>query len=245
MKKILAIFALTILSSCHLYGPLEYQGSYPISYFDDTPVLISSEYKEERSQPKGEVLTAYVGNTVVDKKIYRKKVFTAEELRANKNGVMSSVSAPITFKMNEKKTVIGQVKLEDGAFMLIPTDIEGYVVLVSPKGEVFERIGQIRGNRIVLLSTKHLISPRSFRFEVVTSTRSEQTRPEKGFDIKYGGIKLDRMVFTYLDYSKLDGERGYFEDITFPLDQENIEIEGVGFKVLKATKDKIDYIILK
>jgi len=129
--------------------------------------------------------------------------------------------------------------------MLIPTDIENYVVLVDAKGLVYEKIGQVRGSRIVLVNTRYVVSPNDFRFEIVTSSKSKQSRPEKGFDIKYGGIKLDRMVFTYLDYSKLDGERGYFEDITFPLDQENIEIEGSGFKVLKATKDKIDYIILK
>lgn len=245
MKKIIALVTLVLVSACSPFEYIKSMNSYPIDIYTQDPVLVNSEYMEERAQPLNQVLTAYVGYTVIDKKVYRKSVYATEEVRANKNAVMTGQGAGLKFERNEKRAVLGMAYIDDLSYMMLPADLPDYVVLIDQEGKVFQKIGQIKNNRLFLVDTDHVVSPSSFRFELVTSSKSKQSRPEKGFDIKYGGLRADDMVFTYLDYSKLDGERGYFENITFPTNQENIEIQGVGFKVLKATKDKLDYVILK
>ncbi|MDD4557194.1 MAG: hypothetical protein PHE89_07755 [Alphaproteobacteria bacterium] len=245
MKKLMSLFTVGLLSACSLYEATSNLDSHMISFYDTTPTLISSEYVTDKSYPKGEVLTAYIGYTVVDNKTYRKEVYRSEELRANMNATISSFSMPIKLKVNEVRKAVGQVQLKDGAYMLLEDNMPNYVFLINPEGEVFPQMGVIKNNRLTLLNEKISIRPKDFRFDVVAKSSSSQTRPVKGFDIKYEGINLDRMVFTYYDYSKSDSTSGYFENITFPLSQEIVEIEGAGIKILKATPTKLDYIIIK
>ncbi|MDR1694940.1 MAG: hypothetical protein LBR70_07120 [Lactobacillaceae bacterium] len=246
MKKIIALVTLVLAAACSPYDYIDTLNSYPVEIYGQDPVLVNDQYMEERAQPVNQVLSAYVGYTVVDKKIYRKKTYATEEVRATKDGVMSGSAVPVEFKRNEKRAVVGMAYLDEENYLMIPADLPDYVILINREGKVYKNLGQLKGYRLVLIDTSFIVSPSSFRFELVTSSKSNQSRPERGFDIKYGGIKNDRMVFTYMDYSKIGGgDRGYFEDITFPLNQEVVEIEGVGIKVLKATNHKLDYIIVQ
>ncbi|MFV0626311.1 MAG: hypothetical protein ACK5N8_03040 [Alphaproteobacteria bacterium] len=245
MKKFTGMLAVVFLSGCSWYEATTNIDSQMISFYDGSPTLSSSEYITDNSYPKGQVLTAYKGFTVVDRKTFRKEVYRSEEVRATSDGEMAGASVPLKFKVNEIRKAIGQVQLRDGAYMLLEADMPNYVILVNQEGEVYNKIGVIKNSRLTLLETSYRITPRNFHFEVVSKSSSVQTRPVKGFDIKYEGINLDRLVFTYYDYSKSDGATGYFENITFPQSQQIIEIDGSGFKVLKATPSKLDYIIIK
>lgn len=54
------------------------------------------------------------------------------------------------------------------------------------------------------------------------------------------------MKFTLLDYSKADGDSGYFRNVSYPYQPGGIlDLNGVGIKVIQATNEKLDYIILK
>ena len=80
----------------------------------------------------------------------------------------------------------------------------------------------------------------------ITTSKSVQTEPVKGFDIKYEGLNLGRLKFTLLDYSKADGDSGYFRNVSYPYQPGGIlDLNGVGIKVIQATNEKLDYIILK
>ena len=245
MKKFMSFLAVVLLSGCSWYEAASNADSHMVTFYDGTPTLVSSEFVTDDSYPKGQVLTAYIGYTVVDQKTYKKEVYRSEEVRAMTNGQMTGSSVSINFKTNEVKKAIGQVNLSDGSYMLLEADMPNYVLLVNPEGELYNKIAVIKNDRLTVLDGTYRVTPKDFGFEVVSKSSSSQTKPVKGFDIKYEGINLDRLVFTYYDYSKSDGSTGYFENITFPKNQDVIEIDGVGFKVLKATKTKLDYIILK
>lgn len=260
MKKISALIALFSLSACIYAGDMsvlesrksfvERWSSYPITYFDQGNKLVKTEYITDKGMPVNEVLTAYKGYTVVDAKTYRKDFYTAEYLRANMDGALSSASIPVVFKKNELKQVVGQVVIDDESFLLVPTheNKEGksdFMVLVRRDGSLYRRLGQIRYKRLVLLGVDYIPYPADLRLEPVTTSRTEQTEPVKGFDIKYEGIKADRMVFTYLDYANSQGDSGRFENLSYANKPGIINIRGVGIKVLDAGKQKIDYIILK
>lgn len=257
MKKILVLAALFSLSACIYAGDVsvwdgrkglvERLNSYPIEYFDQGSKLVKSEYITEKNFPNNEILTAYVGYTVVDTKVYQKDFYTTDLLRASSRGVLNSASVPVIFEKNEEKKVIGQVRINDVNYLLTTADkySDKYVVLVGKDGHIFHKMGQIRYERLVLMDPEYIPFPENFRLEPVTTSKSEQTEPVKGFDIKYEGIKLDRMVFTYLDYADSQGDSGRFENLSYPKKSKNIDIKGVKIRVLHAGNQKLDYMILK
>lgn len=257
MKKISALIALFSLSGCLYAGDIsvlesrksfvERWSSYPITYFDQGSKLVKTEYITDKGMPVNEVLTAYKGYTVVDAKTYRKDFYAAEYLRPNMDGALNGASIPVVFKKNDLKQVVGQVVIDDESFLLVPTykDKSDFMVLVRRDGSLSRRLGQIRYKRLVLLDADYIPYPADLRLEPVTTSRTEQTEPVKGFDIKYEGIKADRMAFTYLDYANSQGDSGRFENLSYPNKPGIINIRGVGIKVLDAGKQKLDYIILK
>lgn len=257
MKKILVLFALFSLSACVYAGDIsiwdgrkgliERLHSYPIEYFDQGPKLVKTEYITEKNFPTNEILTAFVGYTVVDTKTYQKDFYTTDLLRASSRGILNSASVPVVFAKNEEKVVIGQVTIDDVNYLLVKSDknFDNYVVLVDKNGRLHNKMGQIRYKRLVLMTPDYVVFPENFLLKPVTTSKSEQTEPVKGFDIKYEGIKLDRMVFTYLDYADSQGDSGRFENLSYPKNAKNIDIKGVGIKVLHAGNQKLDYIILK
>ena len=124
------------------------------------------------------------------------------------------------------------------------TKLKGFVALVRPDGSFYNRIGQIRNGRLALLETDFRPFPLDFKMVQITTSKSEQTEPVRGFDIKYEGLNLGRLKFTMLDYSQ--GDSGYFKNVSYPYEQGGIlDLNGVGIKVVQATPEKLDYIILK
>jgi hypothetical protein len=74
--------------------------------------------------------------------------------------------------------------------------------------------------------------------------RDEISNVKKGYEVKYGGLKLDRVWFDYLDYDKNNQNGGVFEKISFPNMPGLITINGVNMRVLDANEDTLTYIIL-
>lgn len=256
MKKLAVLFSVLALSSCaNMVGkdigsfrnaPFEYFSTYSISFYDDEEdKLVKSEYITEDSFKNNVILTAYTGYTVIDTKTYRKDYYRSEILTPNMNGALNSGSVPVGFKKGEKLKAIGQVSIDGTDYVLVEANMKGYVVLVKQDGGFYDNIGQIRNGRLALIDTEFVPYPDNLKLIQVTSSKSTQTEPVKGFDVKYEGIKLDRMQFTILDYSTAQGDRGKFENISFPNKPGIISINGIGIKVLQADKQRIDYIILK
>lgn len=254
MKNLIAGLSLFCLASCVYAGNvsiwpwrnnlIERYNSIPIEYYNGDEVLVKSEYITEKNFQPNQILTAYVGYSVVDLKTYRKDFYKSEYVRPAMNGVLNSASIPVAYKKSEKLKIVGEVVIDGERYALIPTNLPDFVVLSSQNGVPGRKIGQIRNGRLVLLDSEFIAYPADFHFEPVTSSRSEQTEPVKGFDIKYDGVKLDRMIFTYYDYANSQGDSGRFENLSFPNRPGVIDIYGIGIKVLHAGNQKLDYIIL-
>lgn len=243
-KKIFILVAFSFLSACAVFGWFEDPTSYYISYYGGQSKLVSSEYITENSKSKGEILTAYRGYTVIDKKMYIKERYVSELFRANSDVAMTGTGIPIKFSRGETKQAIGDITLSDGVYALVAADYQGYFALIGPRGELHNQIGKIKNDRLKLLPSKYYISNQNFSFDLVENSSVTQSAPTKGFDVKYSGMALDKMIFTYFDYSTADKKAGYFEDITFPASQDIIKIEDFAIKVIRADEHKLEYMIL-
>ena len=255
MKKIFALCGVLAVCGCVRAGsydvvsirnlPFEVWSSETISFYDDEPVLVKSEYINEKTFKKGEVLSVYTGYSMLSDKTFRRDIYQQNYVKADKDGVLNSASVPHIIKAGKLQKVIGSVSIDGEEYRLLPAGLGDFVMMIDEEDNLYNRMGQIKGSRLVLLDTIYVPTPEDIRFLPVTKTKVEQTKPVKGFDIKYDGVRMGRVWFTYLDYSKSSGDSGYFENISFPNKPGVVEIKGFGFKILSADNQKLDYIIVK
>ncbi len=255
MNKAALLLGVLLLSSCRIYAGevsvwderkqwVESLNSYPIEFFAQQPLLLKTEYITEQSRKVNQLLTAYTGYSMISTKVFRKDYYISDKVTAAMDGGLAGVSVPLMFKQGEELPIIGQTRIGDEDLVLVPTDLESFVILVRRDGTLYDTIGQIRNRQLVLLADYYLPTPDNFHFAPVTTTSTEQTEPETGFDLRYDGIKAGRMMFTYMDYSRSDGKSGSFEILDFPLKAGNYRINDIVIRVITANKEKIDYMIL-
>lgn len=256
MKKCGLLGLLMLLTACSFVNGkswwderrtfVESFSTYPIVFYNSGEDLVNEEYVSEKSVKNNEILTAYVGYSVVSDKIYQIKNYETNLVKANVDGFMNSASVPGKIPAGKPMRVLGAVQIEGVEYRLIPSELDSFVYMIKPDGSFYDEMGQIRNGRLAILEATFVPSPDNLRMEPVKVTRSEQTKPVKGFDIKYQGVNLDRMMFTFYDYSQYqDADMGEFEDISFPLARMTVNINGVKIKVLNADKHKLEYVLLE
>lgn len=257
MKKIILFVAVFMLSGCvyagdwsdKLFGPRKdvfaaAQG-YWISYYDQEPELTKSEMVNEKNYRLNQSMSAPRGYSVLNNKIYRKDVYREVAVRPNKNGALSSASIPYKFTVDDKFDLLGEISIKGQRYRLVASDIPDYVFLINDQGEFYDKMGQIRSGFVILMDPDYLARPEDLKLVNVVSTKTNQTKPVQGFDVKYDGVNLDRLWFTYFEFDDRNATDGRFKKLSFPNKPGLIEINGVGIRVLNADDDKIEFMVVR
>lgn len=255
MKKICLLF-LPLLCSCIYAGDngfwenrkdlFTYLNGYKIDFYDQTdPQIVKSEFSTEKNYKLNEAMTAYKGYTVVNNKIYRKDYFSQSYVRPTKTVTLHGASASQKYEADKRYELSGSINIDGKTYRMVNTDLKGFVALIDPQGKFYSKMGQIKGDNLVLLDSHFYVSPEGARMVDVNLSKSIQTKPVEGFDLKYDGVRLDRIWFLYLDYNGSDGEAGRFKSISFPNKPGLIKINNMAFRVLKSDEDKVDFMVLE
>ena len=258
MKKVISLSCILILTACIRAGGnnffparnqfVEDLQTMPITYYDNSMKMVKTELVTERNFPENTVLSAGVGYSVVDDKTYRRTYYVRDVIRATADGALDTNLAPIRYKKSQQLELIGEIYVDGQRLALVPTENEKYVVLIDEEGKPQRQMGQIRNNRLVLLDVNLFTYPEDFTFETVMLSKTEQTTPIKGFDIKYGGLRGGYVSFIYYDFEvpSNDGihDSGEFEVIAFPNRQGPVDVKRIKINIINATKDALDYMIL-
>lgn len=85
--------------------------TYPIVFYDSGEHLVNTEYVSEKSVKSNEILTAYVGYSVVSDKIYQIKNYETNLVKANVDGYMNSASVPGRIPVGKPIEVIGAAEM--------------------------------------------------------------------------------------------------------------------------------------
>lgn len=219
--------------------------SYDIEYLDESePKLIKTETVTDSDFAPDKMLTAYKGYSIADTKTYTRNYYTQESIVAPTNAEFVSGLSPLHIKAEQKYDIIGRTEIDDVTYALVPNPGTEDVFLVRNDGTVLNRVGIIRGDKLKLLDQEYAVTPESFRFEPVTTSKVVQSEMTWGFEIKYAGIQLGRMVFTLMEYAPTNGESGQFVKYNYPNRPGEISIRGLKFRVFEANDAKIEYMIL-
>lgn len=254
MKKAFILCALLCLNACVYAGEVDvWSGrrawfdkfnSIDIDYKDNAPKLVKTEDINEKSFKVNELRTAFKGYSVLSDKTFERSYFVTEKVRAAGNVVLSNVSVPYEYKNNQTFNIIGYVTIDGLKYMVLPTQMEDFVVLAEEKtGKIYYQTGMIKNKRLVLLRQEFVSNNDKFRFEPVFITKTEQSKPIKGFDIKYDGVRLGRMWFIYYDYE--DSTTGGFKEYSFPAKPGMINIKGVKLRILSVDDQRVDYMVIE
>lgn len=261
MKKFIILSTVVLVSACAIragdinFWPernqwIEDLQTLPITFYDTSMQVAKTELVTQRNYPTNKVLSARVGYSVVDDKTSRKIQYAKEMVRANQDGGLTSIAAPVLYKKAQQVDLLGEVILPEcnERYALIPTEEKDFVALIDNKGHLYNKIGQIRNDRLALLKTNFIVYPETFSFTPTTETKMEMTSPIKGYDIKYGGIKGDYLTFIYYRFDAPNNngvqDSGEFEVLSYPKDKRLIDLYGVKIKIINIFKDSIEYMIL-
>ncbi len=254
--KILKVLGLVLcLSGCIYAGEISFLperddfiaglGNYSVEYLDeDGPKLIRTETVTDSNFPPNKMLTAYKGYSIADTKSYTRNYYTQESIVAVSGANLISGLSPLKIEANKKYDIIGRVEIDDKVYALVPNPEGKDVFLVRNNGTLLNQVGVIRGDKLNLLDTKYEIEPDTFRFDPVTTSKVVQSEMVWGFEIKYAGIKLNRMVFTVMEYNQSGGQSGEFVNYNYPNRPGIIDIRGLKIRVYEANDAKIEYMIV-
>ena len=260
MRKLTIFIGSLLLAACniHIGGDsfwpernewVESLSTLPITFYDSDFKVVKTELVTQRNFPANKVLSAAVGYSVVDDKTSRRIFYAKEVLQPNEDGGLMSVAAPIFYKKSQQVDLLGEVEIDGARYALISTGEKDIVALVNDHGDFYGRIGKIKDDRLVLLTSSFTPYPESFKMEPMTATKVVMTTPVKGYDIKYGGIKGDYISFIYYRYDapSNDGlhDSGEFEVISYPKQKGLINIRGVKLRIINIRKDVLEYMILE
>lgn len=253
MKKITAILSVLVLGACSLSdtGDLLANRNIPFKVWQTEKVfnydratgeefLAESKTITEEKVKLDERLITKTGKVMLSSRTYRVDFYSTEELKINKNAILSSTFSPVYINKNANFKAFGEVKFEGRRYMLVRQGNSKDILLVNDEGEFFNRIGRMIRNRIVILDVVFNLEPRDVSMTPVISTRTEETDTLDGYELIYNGIKDNNMVFTY----RTLGDMEISEKITFPLDNKTININNITLEVIKAGFNKIEYIVL-
>lgn len=254
MNKFGLLLIVSLLGGCVYAGDngilesrknfFSYINGYGIDFYEDseTPQLVRSELISENNVKPNQSATAYRGYSVLDNKVYRKDYYQETFVTPNFQGALNSTSVPHRFNKGEKYKVLGSVRIDGEEYRLIPSGLDNFVFLIDNTGSFYRKMGQIRGSQLILLDPDYYPYPENLKMMNIKTSKTVESKPVKGFDLKYDGTKLDRIWFTYMDYS--NSEKGSFENLSFPNKPGLIDINGIKFRILSASPDKLDYILL-
>ena len=253
MKKITAILSVLMLGACSLSDAGDILSSRNIPFkvwqtervfnYDRTTgeeFLSESKTVTEEKMEKDVVLVTKTGKVMVASKTYRTDFYSVENLKVNKNAVMSSTFSPVHIKKDGDYQAFGEVKFDGTRYMLVRQGDSKDILLVDENGKIFNHIGRMVGSRIAILDVWFNVEPNDVLMTPAIDVRTETSETLDGYELIYDGIKDDNLVFTY----KLLGDMEMADEFVFPLDSTIIDINNIRISIVEAKKNKIEYIIL-
>ena len=253
MKKVFTLGAFLLLSACSFAGKIDFMpnrnawiesfNSYPIDYSNAQMKLVKTERINEKSFKSNELRTALIGYSLLSDKTFVRHYYAAEKFRAVGNVILSNSSTPYVYHDNDTFELIGTVDIDDVQYGLLPTDLKDFVVLFNLKnGKIYPYTGMIKNERLVLLRQEFVPDNEKFYFEPVYITKIDQSKPVKGFDIKFDGVRQERMYFVYYNYA--NNQTGSFHEYSFLAQPGLIDVQGIKLKILSVDAQRVDYMVI-
>lgn len=253
MKKTFLLMALCFLTACVHAGDVDILKSRKdffsswqtenIDYYVDSEEaqgsLVNVEEITFEDIERGVAATTRTGAMMISSQTDAFNTYETERLRATKSAVLSSSYSPIYIHRDEVFNTFGEVTIEGGRYMLVRNEDHGDILIIDGEGKIFNRIGRLVNGRLAILDAYFFIEPHDVRIVPFIQSVTKTNERIDGFELFYTGIENQEMTFSYVS---LDATQEV-EKFSFPMDQKQIEINGLKIDILDVDYNKITYLI--
>jgi len=200
----------------------------------------STQY-ETREYQRGVAVTARLGQRMYDSTTYTVTTQTGgEQYKATSDGSLYNAQNEIKIKAGQIFTPIGEVKINGQYYVLFEVPERAYILAVDYKGYFLDALGLIEDGNLYIAKDITVVRPHDLRVEPYRKVQSDTGDTEFNFEIRYGGIQGNDMVFIVAEGDDEEGKRKYA-----PLDEKIVQVEGINFEIIYASPDYIEYKIME
>ena len=254
-KKIVGLVICLALGGCLRAGDYDlmpvrtkilnaYTG-YSIDFIEQDEELVSSSDEREHDYVLNKAITVEKGEAILSDKFFNRDMYRSYVYRPTKKGVLQNQSFPMKLDNRKEYKILGWTTVDGVRYALLESGLGDYVFLFDEKGNFYNRAGWIDDGVLKILDEEIFVYPSDMKMQIIAKMRDEVSNVKKGYEVKYNGIKLDRIWFDYLAYDADSDSGGRFEQISFPNKPGLITINGKGLRILKADDKSLTYMILQ
>lgn len=217
---------------------------YTIDYADYGEELVQKKSEREHDYVLNKATTVKKGEAVLSDKYFDRDTYRTWVYKPNKSGSLHNQAYPMRLSNKQEYNILGWVTIDNNRYSLLESGLDDYVFLFDEKGNFYNKAGWVQNGVLKVLDEEIFVYPSDIKMMTIAKMRDEVSNVKNGYEVKYGGVKLDRIWFDYMDYDPANNSGGQFEKINFPNKPGLIMINGKGMRILKADKDAITYMIL-
>ncbi len=220
--------------------------TYPINWYGGNHINYSESVSQIQTRltheyPRNVPISADVGQRMVDLETYNIETSNlGEHYEANGTGELTSGHSTIYLSKGQVLTPIGDVNINGQYFLVFEPERDGRLMLTDQNGQIMHNIGLYYRGELLVSEEITSLEPKNLRVIKTTDIKHTESAPQIKYEVKYNGLTEDNMEFIYVDYTVGRVDKIY----AFPKSQHIININGVHIKVLNATENNIEYILL-
>lgn len=257
MKKTFIAIPLIFLASCGVFerdnsnywlNNVRSYKTFPITFYDSQTVtdekLTNTETLNTHTYKHNTLVSANLGQRMVDAQTYTVKNYTREKIVANADGSLYTTGVTLNINKGDIFLPLGEVKINGRYYLLITPQNDGNIALIDENGYFANMVAQLYRGELLISNEAAVVRPENLGVTMDKDVREATGTPQPQFEIKYDGLENDMMAFIYTDYSNATSSQGYFQRFVFPKEQSLVNINNVKFKIMDVYPERIEYMIL-
>ena len=253
-NKIVCLLLCSVLAGCIRAGdydliPVRKKifdsiNGYAIDYIEYDEEFIGRQKQREHDYVLNKAVTVKKGDAILSDKTFDRDTYRSYVYKPNKKGVLQDQTYPLHLDNKKEYKILGWVTINNNRYALLDSGLDDYVYLFDEQGNFYNRAGKIDDGILKVLDAEVFAYQSDMKMMTIAKMRDEVSNIKEGYEVKYAGVKLDRIWFDYMDYDALNNNGGQFEKLSFPNKPGLIMINGKGMRILNADKDSITYMVL-
>lgn len=217
--------------------------TYPVSYYDGDEFDTSEKELESQeiathTYQRNVVVSANVGQRMVDSQTFGVKKFTQNKIMALNDATISTISDEIHIKKGQEFMPVGEVLIDGSYYMLIKGDDMGAILLVDETGNVINKICTLYKGDLMFSRDYAVINPTGLKIAPTDTTRTDVSALKQNFEIVFDGYKDGMIEFTYIGSDEEKAQKYIYRQ-----QPQNININGVRINITGIYPDRIEYML--
>lgn len=220
--------------------------TYPIAYYQGNHQNISEANTQTithhtQEYPTNVPISAYKGQRMVGDETYT--VTTSdmgEHYEMSTDGKIQNSAYLMQFSKRQVMTPIGEVLINGRYFLVFEPERDGRMILADENGQIMHLIGHYYRGELLMSRDLTTIMPKDLSIIKTSDIQQTSSEPQLQYEIYYKGLVDGQMQFSHIDFINGRTEKTF----VFPISQQIVNIEGKSIKILSATDENIQYILL-